>query len=297
MKFGMKNTKPAKTSISSGIASELDKKTTELLEFKQHNWFWYIISCLMFLVIEIWSDIAFVVSQLSQYLSEFCDIHIQAAKHVLHYLVGMSILEILYKSLRQHMLYRYADAAYANIRHSKSTSDNCFLIANESVTWSSKKQLIITQSTTESEYIFLVKTVKQAIWLCHLLYMIHRSKIYEKKLTKIYRNNQKSIDLIKNPIFHAQSKHIQIRYHVIRENVEREKVKIKYQSTDEILADNFIKRLNHIKFSQIIEELNLTNWLLHDSEKSQIKYFICFCLSFSELIFLRDISLTTKSVE
>src|SRR5215471_12683673 len=165
MKFGMKNTKPAKTSISSDIASKLDKKTSELLELKQHNQFQYIISCLMFLVIETRPDIAFIVSQLSQYLSEFCDIHMQAAKHVLCYLVGMSILEILYKFLGQHMLYRYADAVYTNIRHSKSISSNCFLIANRSVTWSSKKQSITAQSTTEFEYIFLAEAVKQVIWL------------------------------------------------------------------------------------------------------------------------------------
>jgi len=89
--------------------------------------------------------------------------------------------------------------------------------------------------------------------------VIHRSKIYEKKLTKIYRDNQRFIDLIKNSIFHAQSKHIQVRYHIIKKNVEREKVKIKYHSTDEMLADDFTKRLNHIKFSQMIEELGLTN--------------------------------------
>ena len=89
--------------------------------------------------------------------------------------------------------------------------------------------------------------------------MIHRSKIYKKKLIKIYRNNQRSIDLIKNPIFHARSKHIQIRYHVIRKSVETGEIEIKYHSTDEMLADDFTKKLNHVKFSQMIEELSLTN--------------------------------------
>ena len=70
--------------------------------------------------------------------------------------------------------------------------------------------MITAQSTTESEYMTLVNAVKQAIWLHHLLYVMQKLKIYEKKMTTIYENNKDSLNLTANLVFHSQIKHIQV---------------------------------------------------------------------------------------
>ena len=103
--------------------------------------------------------------------------------------------------------------------------------------------MITAQSTTESEYMALADAVKQAIWLCHLLYVMQKSEIYEKKMTTIYKNNKDSLNLIINSVFHSQIKHIQIQYHAIQNYIEREKIQLQYIQIDEMLTDSLIKTL------------------------------------------------------
>ena len=168
-----------------------------------------------------------------------------------------SQLEILYKIIDN--LINYVDAAYMNVRQFRSTTGFCYIIDEASVIWMSKQQSITAQSTTESEYIMLNEIAKQAIWLCHLLYALQKSHVYRKKATLIYENNQDSINLSVNSVFHSWTKHIQIRYHTIQEYIENNEIRIEFISMNHMLADDLIKELNHIKFEQMIEELNLTN--------------------------------------
>ena len=84
------------------------------------------------------------------------------------------------------------------------------MINGAPVSWTSKQQSITAQLTTESEYITLSEAEKQAVWLHHLLYVLWKSHVYMKKLTLIYADNQGSIDLSVNPVFHSRIKHIQV---------------------------------------------------------------------------------------
>ena len=86
----------------------------------------------------------------------------QAAKHILCYLVGTTDLEILYRKAAGDLTI-FADAAYANARKLRSTTGYCALITDGAVTWTSHHQAITAQSTTKSKYIALADTVKQTI--------------------------------------------------------------------------------------------------------------------------------------
>ncbi len=181
-------------------------------------------------------------------------------KHVLYYLEKAIDLEILYKIiLNDKNLIIFADAFYTNSCKFRSTISFCILILNESVIWISHKQQIIIQSTTKSEYIILTDVIKQAIWLHHFLYAIEKSEIYKKKIIIVYRDNINFLNLIANSVFHSRIKHIQIQYHAIQDYIERNKIQIQYVQINEMLADNLIKALDHIKFKQMIKELDLTN--------------------------------------
>ena len=87
----------------------------------------------MFAAVIIQIDIIFTVNKLSQYFSESCKIHLQAAKHVLQYLKSSSNLEILYKFTLVSNLVKYADAAYVNTCQFKSTTGFCYTINKASV--------------------------------------------------------------------------------------------------------------------------------------------------------------------
>ena len=199
-------------------------------------------------------------------------------KHLVHYLKDKIDLEILYKIDEENLII-FTDAVYANVWKFKSIIRFCALIADNSVIWTSCKQIVTAQSTTENEYMTLVNTVKQTIWLCHLLYTVQKLEIYEKKITIIYRNNKDFLNLIVNSVFHSWIKHIQIWYHAIQNYVEREEIQLQYIQINKMLADNFIKALNQIKFEQMIKRLDLINWL--DHVKKQIEYFLCFCIDSS----------------
>src|SRR5438046_237935 len=108
-------------------------------------------------------------------------------KHVLCYLERTVDLGILYKiTLNDKNLIIFADAFYATACKFKLTISFCVLILNGSVIWISRKQQIITQSTTESKYIVLADVAKQAIWLCHFLYAIGKPEVYKKETTTVY---------------------------------------------------------------------------------------------------------------
>ena len=84
-----------------------------------------------------------------------------------------------------------------------------------------KKQPIVTLSTCEAEYVFAASCVCHAIWLRRLLKMI---QVPQEKATSIYVDNKSAIALAKNPVFHDRSKHIDTKYHYIRECVENKEV-------------------------------------------------------------------------
>ena len=113
VKFSMKNTKLTAMSMNSSI--KLDDQISEMLHKKDHKLYQQMMKKLMFAAVATRIDIASAVNRLSQYLSEPCSVHLQAAKHILRYLRGSPELEILYKSINDDLI-SYADAVYVNAR-------------------------------------------------------------------------------------------------------------------------------------------------------------------------------------
>jgi transposase InsO family protein len=255
VEFGMEHAKKAPIPLSSSI--NLENQDTGILQPKDHEIFRQMIGKMMFMAIGTRIDIALAVNRLSQYLSEPREVHLQAAKHVLRYLLGAADLGILYSA--DGDLAIYADAAYANARKFKSTTGFCALISNGPVTWTSRRQSVTAQSTTESEYIALADAAKQTVWLRHFLYAVGKPEVYKKKATTIFGDNKGSLELTANPVFHSRTKHIQVRYHAIRDFVEQGEIELQYIPTDAMLADGLTKALDRVKFERMIKGLGLTN--------------------------------------
>jgi hypothetical protein len=112
----------------------------------------------------------------------------------------------------------------------------------------------VALSTAEAEYIALCVAVHEAVWLRKLLADLFG---HEMDSTVIHCDNQSCVKLSENPVFHDKSKHIEIKYHYIRDMVQRKAVHVQYLSTHEQVADVFTKPLARTKFEYFRERLGL----------------------------------------
>ena len=126
----------------------------------------------------------------------------------------------------------------------------------------SKKQPIVTLSTCEAEYVAATSCVCHAIWLRNLLKELRWS---QEKPTKIYVDNKSAMALAKNPVFHDRSKHIDTRYHYIRECITRNDVHMEYVKSQDQIADIFTKPLKQEDFIRLRNSLGVIRLSLRGS--------------------------------
>ncbi|KAK2988354.1 hypothetical protein RJ640_001539 [Escallonia rubra] len=161
-------------------------------------------------------DILYAVGYISRYMENPTTNHFKVAKRILRYFKGTTDLGIFYPASGDMKLVGYSDSDWArDVDDRKSTTGFVFYFGEAAFTWTSKKQSIVTLSTCEAEYVAATSTVCHAIWLRSLL------KELLNKSTQIYVDNKSPIALAKNPVFHDRSKHINTRYHFIRESIAK----------------------------------------------------------------------------
>ena len=110
----------------------------------------------------------------------------------------------------------------------KSTTGFIFYLANGPISWKSKLQTIIAQSTTEAEYIAINAATKEAIYIKSILQQLG---FYNQDKFPIYSDNNGALLLAKNPVFHGRTKHIAVKYHYIRELIENGVIDLIYINT------------------------------------------------------------------
>ncbi|KAH9648545.1 hypothetical protein KPL70_025633 [Citrus sinensis] len=144
------------------------------------------------------------------------------------------------------LLIGYSDSDWGgDVDDRKSITGFVFFIGDIAFTWMSKKQPIVTLSTCEAEYVTAISSVCHAIWLSNLLKEL---SLAQEEPTEICVDNKSAIALSKNPVFHDRSKHIDTRYHFIRECIARKEVQIKYVKSQDQAADIFTKPLKQEDF-------------------------------------------------
>ena len=129
-------------------------------------------------------------------------------------------------------------------------------VKTSAVSWSAKRQEIISLSTTESEYIAATYAAKEALWLCSLF-----SQLFDTNLepTTLFSDNQSAIALTKDHQYHACTKHINVWFHFIRWIVENGSLRLVYCPTNEMIADTFTKALPSPKVKHFAAELGLVS--------------------------------------
>jgi hypothetical protein len=179
-------------------------------------------------------DICFVMNTLIQYMEKPMQVHLVTEKHVLRYLKVTLDYGIRYVTNHEFGLYGYLDSHWAgSIPNRKSTSAYCFSLGFGMVSWSSKKQSYVELSTVEAKYVAACAACREAVWLQKLLSGLFGLKM---EVTCIWCNNHSCMKLSKNLVFHDRSKHIEIKYHYIKDMVQRGEMRLQYVATEERLS-------------------------------------------------------------
>lgn len=203
-------------------------------------------------------DISFVVGSISRFMEKPTQLHLNAVKRVLRYVRGTLEYGLRYaRGSGNHMLTGFSDSDYASsCGDRRSTSGMAFYLSENLITWISQKQRCVALSTCEAEFMAATAAVCQGIWLKKLLSHITDTT---PGPVNLYIDNKSAIDLAKNPVFHGRSKHIDVRYHFIRECVERGEIVINHISSDKQCADILTKAMAIAKFEEMRSLLGMKN--------------------------------------
>ena len=202
-------------------------------------------------------DIAQAVGAVSKFNSCPTEAHLTAVKRIFRYLKGSINLCIKYERSADNRLVGFSDADWAgdmNDRH--STTGNLFMMSGAAIAWSSKKQPVVALPTTEAEYVALSAATQEAVWLSRLL-----SDINAPPQTPILikEDNQGIIAIARNPVSHSRTKHIDIKFHYVREALEDGIIDLIYCPTEQMTADILTKPLARQQFETFRLEMGLKN--------------------------------------
>ncbi|KAE8706056.1 Detected protein of unknown function [Hibiscus syriacus] len=243
-KFKMENYKPISTPAEYGIKMTKHEEG----ESVDPTFFKSLVGSLRYLTCTR-PDILHAVGLVSRYMESPTTTHFKAAKRILRYLKGTIDFGLFYSVSNDYKLVGYSDSDWGgDIDNRRSTTGFVFFMGDIAFTWMSKKQPIVTLSTCEAEYVAATSCVCHAIWLRNLLKEIG---LIQEEPTKVCVDNKSAIALAKNPVFHDRSKHIDIRYHYIRECVARKDVEVEYVKLQDQVADIFTKPLTSEDFLRL----------------------------------------------
>jgi hypothetical protein len=227
-------------------------KSVDSTKYKQ------IVGCLMYLLATR-PDLAFSVCLIARYMERPTEMHLAAAKRILRYLKGTMNLGILYKRDLNRSLQGWTDSDYAgDLDDRKSTSGYVFKFGSSAISWSSKKQPIVTLSTTEAEFVAAASCVCQGMWLRSILQQLGQT---QRKGIVIFCDNSSSIKLSKNPVMHGRCKHIDVRYYFLRDLVKDGVLEMKHCNTGDQIADVMTKPLKLESFCKFRKMLGVCDLL------------------------------------
>ena len=245
-KFGMKDAKSIATPVNTGLKLT---RATEEDDLADERLYQQIVGSLQYLSTMTRPDITYAVSTVAKFCSKPTKVHFTAVKRILRYLKGTSNHGLLYKKASSSNCVGYSDSDWAgDTDDRKSTSGYVFLVGDTAITWKSKKQSCVALSTAEAEYIALSQAAQEALWLRQLATDLQDE---QQQPTVIYEDNQATICMSKNPQSHGKSKHIEIKYHFVREHVNGGAIELKYCQTENMIADMLTKGLGKQRFEKL----------------------------------------------
>ncbi|MCH79633.1 copia protein [Trifolium medium] len=212
-------------------------------------------------------DIAYTVSKLSQFLAKPTNEHVLAALHVLRYLKQSPGEGLFYSSNSNLKLKGFSDSDWGACPDTRrSTTGFCFFLGSSLISWKSKKQTVVSRSSSEAEYRALAHATCEGQWLVYLLRDFH---ISHSSPIVLYCDNKSAIHIAANPVFHERTKHIEIDCHVVRDKVQSGLIHLLPVSSKEQVADILTKSLQPGPFSTLHAKLGMNN--IYSSLRGDVK--------------------------
>lgn len=254
-RFGMNDSRGITTPMEVGFRPQKAQRPNHNPELRAQ--YQEALGSLMYLMTGTRPDLAYSVGVLSKHMSNPTEQHWTAIKRVFRYVQHTTDFGLTFDGKTELRLEGYSDADYGGcIDTSKSTSGYAFTLGSACISWRSKQQSVVAQSTTEAEYIALTECAKEATWL----HQVMVSGGIEVALPiQLLGDNQSSIALAKDPKYHGKTKHIRLKYHYIRECIELLFIILSYISTHDMIADIFTKPLSRDKFEKCRTALGLSS--------------------------------------
>ncbi|GJZ57995.1 hypothetical protein Tco_0613489 [Tanacetum coccineum] len=251
-KYGMESSDPVDTPMVE--KSKLDEDTQGKVVDPTH--YRGMVGTLMYLTASR-PDLTFVVCMCARYQAKPTEKHLHAVKRIFKYLRGTVNRGLWYPKDSSIALTAYADADHAGCQDTRRSTSGCMqLLGDRLVSWSSKRQKSAAISSTEAEYIALSGCCAQVLWMRSQLtdYGLGFNKI------PMYCDNKSAIALCCNNVQHSRSKHIDIRFHFIKEQVENGVVELYFVNTEYQLADIFTKALGRERIEFLINKLGMRSF-------------------------------------
>jgi hypothetical protein len=200
-------------------------------------------------------DIAYAVQQVCLHMHDPREPHLTALKRILRYLRGTLDFGLLLRQSSTTELRVYTDADWAGCPDTRrSTSGYAVFLGDNLISWSSKRQPVVSRSSAEAEYRAVANGVAEAAWLRQLLHELHSPLTTS---TLVFCDNVSAVYLSTNPVQHQRTKHVEIDLHFVRERVACGAVRVLHVPTTSQLADVFTKGLPLVVFTDFRSSLNI----------------------------------------
>ncbi|THH16855.1 hypothetical protein EUX98_g9236 [Antrodiella citrinella] len=255
-RYGFEDLRILSTPLNSALVLSKDQSPTSVEEIAMMRDKPYreTLGALMYASVATRPDITYAVSLLSRFSEKPGMAHWNAVKRVYAYLKGTKGWWLTLGGDENSPAVGYSDADGMSNPDRHAISGYAFLIGG-AVSWSSKRQEIVSVSTTEAEYVALTHAFKEAIWLRNFIIEVFRAPPLPMNVKS---DSMGAIALAKDDKFHARTKHIDIRFHFVRYNIEDKKIILTYCPTDDMTADIFTKALDNMKAKHFAASLGLS---------------------------------------
>jgi len=208
----------------------------------------------MYLMIGSRPDIGFAVVKLAQQVANPSNNHYRVRLHLCRYLLATRRYQLVYNGLSNELLVAYSDSDWGqDHEHCKSTTGYFTMLAQGITSWLSRKQKLVALSSTEAKYMALSDCSRQLVWTSNRLSEIG----FDIPIPHLYGNNLGSLFWSTNPVQEKRSKHIDIRYHYVRDAIEDDRIKLYHIDGAKNPADILTKNLGQILFHQFRPLLGL----------------------------------------
>ena len=254
-RFNMSDCKPAKVPMRNKPKLRKQEEGEQLTDKPYRS----LVGALIYLAVCTRPDISYAVSQLARYSSAPTEAHWRAAMDLLRYLRGTEKDGLLYACKgASPVLCMYSDSDWAACEDTRrSCTGYVSEFANATITWSSRMQSSVKDSTLYAEYTAVSEALKDVIWLRNLLTEI---ELEPRGPTTMFQDNQGTIAFSKNPRVHKRTKHIDVKHHMIREHIEEGIIIVEYVESKFNKADLLTKALAKSLFAFHKEGINVRSY-------------------------------------